>query len=104
MKTAAPPHLPTEYRRSWIEYVIIAAIVGLAVAGVRYMAIVGRPGGSSVLPAPEKQYLAIARALSKEYFWGGRREFFELRVSKREVHENDPSYPWRAAFPVRKRL
>lgn len=33
--------------------------------------------------------------MTVEAFWGGRREFFEFTVSKREEHENDPNHPWR---------
>jgi hypothetical protein len=69
--------------------------MGLGAGFVRQLVFTGiRGGGVSTSTAPGEQFAAMARALTEEEFWGGRREFFELTVDKRELHPNDPGNPW----------
>jgi hypothetical protein len=70
-------------------------------AVLRWVATAPEGGGAGFSKSPGNRYLAGARTTAQKGFWGGRREYFEFTVCKREVHENDPNHPWRY-FPDRK--
>ena len=98
MNPEAPPPLPkTRSSSPWLG-ILVGLVLLFAVGAAAWRGLVvhtGHGGASTALPSPQKEYLAMARTVTEDLFWGGQRQFFELTLSKREVHENDPNHPWR---------
>jgi hypothetical protein len=75
-----------------VAMVLIALFVGVPMRFILMGANRWVPAETAV--SPNNRYLAWADSRSEVYFWGGRRDYYEFSVLKREVHKNDPSFPW----------